>query len=79
MDIKSTYIGVNVSLDRHELRLIGLGLCRLLKDKADIEAAKNLNQKLLEGRRRVVLEELDLVEGALEKACQEVGPEGGGG
>jgi hypothetical protein len=75
MEIRSTYIGVSVAFTREELRIIGLALVRGLKDKDDIKAALLLNERLLEGRRRIVQEELHLVEGALEKVRQEVGPD----
>lgn len=56
-----------LTLTRAELRIVGLALAGRLKDGKDQEAARGLNESLLEHRRRLLLDELDVVEGAQEK------------
>ncbi len=65
MDVKRSVVLLEVSLSRDDLRLVGLGLSGKLRDRADQEAARDLNERLLRARRRVVEEELTLVDGAL--------------
>lgn len=58
---------VNVSFSRSELRIVGLALAGRLVEKADLAEAAELNLRLLEHRKRLLQEELVLVEGALGK------------
>lgn len=53
-----------VKLTRAEMRLVGLALAGRLKDAKDVAQAKELNKALLEHRKRLLLEELSLLEGA---------------
>jgi hypothetical protein len=58
-----------LDLTQEELRVVGLALLGKW-ESVKVEASK-LNQRLLEERRRIILDELDLIEGAMEIASGE--------
>ena len=65
MDVKRSNVTLDVTLTRDDLRLIGLALSGKLSGGEDKKAAAELNERLLRARRRVVEEELTLIDGAL--------------
>jgi len=58
----STY---RLDLTQEEFNLIGLALCGRLKPE-QVEAAKDLNKRMLEGRKRVHMDHVQLAERALD-------------
>ncbi len=54
-----------IDVTQEEFNLIGLALCGRLKPD-QVEAALDLNRRMLEGRKRVHLEHVQLAERALE-------------
>ena len=58
-----------LDLTQEELRVVGLALLGKW-ESVKVEASK-LNQKLLDERRRIILDELNLIEGAMEIASGE--------
>lgn len=63
--------GFVLKLTKREMRIVGLALrAYALADRgtvADRTEAGDLNARILESRKRLLLEELDVVEGSLEK------------
>jgi hypothetical protein len=71
MEVKGTHFVFNIAFTKEELRVVGLALAGLLKDPADIKTARELNQRMLEGRRRVLQEQMDVVDFAEKRLIQD--------
>ena len=69
MQVKATHFEFTIAFTKEELRIVGLGLMGMLKDGDDVKLARDLNQRMLEGRRRVLEEQLDVVDGAALRAA----------
>jgi len=66
-DVKPEFI---VTLAAHEYRLIALGLARMLKNEADIQAALKLNVDLCRIRAAMLKDQLGKAEHSLEGAME---------
>ena len=77
MEIRRSQVKIEVSFTQEELKVVGLALVGRLKDTRDIQLAQELNFKLLEGRKRILEEQVLYVDNALARAtnlAQEVEP-----
>jgi hypothetical protein len=74
MDVKSTNVTVTLTFTKEELRVIGLALAGRLKER-DVAMARALNDKLLETRQKILRDELDALEGAIEQVKNASHPE----
>ncbi len=67
MEVKRTQVTFTVTFIHEELKVVGLALIGRLKADQDIQLAREINQRLLEGRKRVLEEQVVWVNNALER------------
>jgi hypothetical protein len=70
MQVKSTHFAFTIEFTKEELRIVGLALMGLLKVPDDIKLARELNQRMLEGRKRVLQEQVQVVDFAFDRATE---------
>jgi hypothetical protein len=68
MQVKSTHFSVTIEFTKEEIRVVGLALVSRLKADEDILLARELNQRILEGRKRILDEQVLVVANAMDRA-----------
>lgn len=72
MEVKRTHVLFDINFTSEELKVVGKALNLAttggrLKDEKEIRIATELNLRILEGRKRVLEEQVQLVDGVLER------------
>jgi hypothetical protein len=68
MQVKSTHFSFPIEFTKEEIRVVGLALVGRLKADEDILLARELNQRILEGRKRILDEQALVVANAMDRA-----------
>jgi len=75
MEIKRTQVHFEINFTSDELKVVGKALALAtiggrLKEEREIHLANELNQRILEGRKRVLEEQVQLVNGVLDRIAE---------
>ena len=79
MEVKRTQVSFTIGFTAEELKVVGKALHLAssgggkLKDDRSIKLARDMNQLILEGQKRVLDEQVDLVNDVLDRLTQEAG------
>lgn len=80
MEVKRTQVTFTIGFTHEELRVVGRSLYMAstsggkLKDDKSIKLAREMNQLILEGQKRVLDEQVDLVSDVLDRLASEGEP-----
>lgn len=83
MEVKRTHVHFDINFTSEELKVVGKALNLAsgtggrLKDEREIRIARELNQRMLEGRKRILEEQTQLVTDVLERIAAEEPVENG--